>query len=212
MAKGAGTARARRRKRLTRAEQRANTRAALRDAAWTVFLRRGYAGSSVEEIAAEAGYTRGAFYYNFDSLGELFVDLLQARVYSLYREMGERRLEEERPTYSLRDAGDELGRMQADPDSRRHFRLWLELVAEAGRDEGLRKLAAGFWTGNRELLAELIRRDYDARGVAPPVDAGKLATAVIALDIGLALQHYVDPDGAPLDLYPELFEALFGGS
>jgi len=195
---------------MTRAEQRENTRAALRDAAWTVFLRRGYAGSSVEEIAAEAGYTRGAFYYNFDSLGELFVDLLQARVYSLYREMGERRLDEDQPTYSLREAGEELAQMQADPDSRRHFRLWLELLAEAGRDDGLKQLAAGFWTGNRGLLAELIRRDYDARGVPPPVDAGRLATAVIALDVGLALQHYVDPEGAPLDLYPELFETLFG--
>lgn len=197
-------------KRLTRAEQRANTRAALRDAAWTVFLRRGYAGSNIEEIAAEAGYTRGAFYYNFGSLGELFVDLLQVRVYSLYREMGERRLNASEPTYSLREAGIELAQMQANPEARRLFRLWLELLAEAGRDEGLRKLAASLWTGNRALLTELIRRDYDARGVPPPVEANKLATAVIALDIGLALQHYVDPDGVPLDLYAELFEALFG--
>jgi hypothetical protein len=32
---------------------------------------------------------------------------------------------------------------------------------------------------------------------------------MIAMDIGLALQHFVDPDGAPLDLYPELYELLF---
>jgi AcrR family transcriptional regulator len=209
MSTGTTKQRPRRPRRLTRAERRAETRSALLEAAWNVFLRRGYAGSSVEEIAEEAGYTRGAFYYNFTSLGELFVELLQERVYAVYREIGERRLAATGGPVSLRDAADELGQMQTRPETRRLFRLWLELLAEAGRDPTLRKLAAGFWTGNRAMLAELIRLDYDARGTAPPADPEKLATATIALDIGLALQHYVDPDHVPLDLYPDLFEALF---
>ena len=33
---------------------------------------------------------------------------------------------------------------------------------------------------------------------------------MIALDIGLALQHFVDPDAVPLTLYPRLYELLFG--
>jgi AcrR family transcriptional regulator len=203
--KGSGT-----KARLSRPERRAQTRGALLDAAWTVFLRRGYAGSSVEEIASEAGYTRGAFYYNFSSLGELFAELLQDRVYSLYREMGKRRLEQSQKPISLREAGEDLAQMQARPDARRLFRLWLELLSEAGRDKKLRGLAANFWRGNRALLTELIRSDYEARRTAPPVDPEMLASATIALDIGLALQHYIDPDGAPLELYPDLFEALFG--
>ena len=52
-----------------------------------VFLRRGLQGSSVEEIAAEAGYTKGAFYSNFKSKDELFVELLHARVYDRYAEL-----------------------------------------------------------------------------------------------------------------------------
>ena len=70
--------------RLTRKEKRAETRARLLDAAEQVFLRRGLQGSSVEEIAAEAGFTRGAFYSNFKSKEELFVELLQDRVYRQY--------------------------------------------------------------------------------------------------------------------------------
>jgi AcrR family transcriptional regulator len=188
----------------TRSERRSQTRAALLDAAWTVFLRRGYAGAGVEEIAAEAGYTRGAFYYNFASLDELFAELLQERVYARYREMGERQLAH--PT-SLREAAAELASVQAKPEARRLFRLWLELLAESGRNARLRKLAAGFWTGNRALLAELIRRENPDGTLDPE----KLATATIALDIGLAVQHHVDPDAVPLDLYPELFEALLAG-
>jgi hypothetical protein len=36
-----------------------------------------------------------------------------------------------------------------------------------------------------------------------------MATTLIALDIGLAIQHYVDPDNVPLDVYPEVFGKLF---
>jgi hypothetical protein len=33
---------------------------------------------------------------------------------------------------------------------------------------------------------------------------------VIALDIGLFLQHLVDPEAVPLDVYPPLYEIVFG--
>ena len=78
------------RPRLTRAEQQAATRAALIDAAAQVFAERGFTGASVEAIAARAGYTRGAFYSNFESKEELFAELLQERVYARYGEMAER--------------------------------------------------------------------------------------------------------------------------
>jgi AcrR family transcriptional regulator len=57
--------------RITRAERQAATRQELIDAAGRVFLRRGYEGASIEAIAEEAGYTRGAFYSNFGSKAEL---------------------------------------------------------------------------------------------------------------------------------------------
>ena len=47
---------------LTRAQKQARTRAALLDAGARVFVTHGFQGASVELIASEAGYTRGAFY------------------------------------------------------------------------------------------------------------------------------------------------------
>ena len=76
-------------KRLTRKEKQAETRRRLLDAGERVFLRRGLQGSTVEEIAAEAGFTRGAFYSNFEGKDELFVELLQDRVYRRYAEMAQ---------------------------------------------------------------------------------------------------------------------------
>jgi AcrR family transcriptional regulator len=193
---------------LTRAEKQARTRAALLDAAARVFVDRGFAGASVEVIAAEAGYTRGAFYSNFSSKEQLFAELLQERVYSIYRQMAEASAGADRPT--LRQVGKQLAAIQADPEGQWLFRLWLELLAHAGRDEQFRAIAAGFWSANRALTAASVEGAYSAAGRKPPVPAEHLATAMIALDIGLALQHFVDPDAVPLTAYPDLYELLFG--
>jgi AcrR family transcriptional regulator len=141
--------------RLTRPEQQARTRAALLDAGGRVFVERGFQGSSVEAIAAEAGFTRGAFYSNFSSKEELFAELLQERVYALYAEMAARSTEPDTRT-SPRETGEQLAAIQDAPGGRWMFRLWLELLAHAGRDAEFRSIAARFWSGNRALIAAAI--------------------------------------------------------
>jgi AcrR family transcriptional regulator len=195
------------RTRLSRAERQDRTRNELLEAAARVFIARGFEGASIEAIAAEAGYTRGAFYSNFESKEELFAELLQQRVYSVYRGMAEASVAGARP--SLRETGEQLARIQANEAGRWLFRLWLELLAHSGRDEKFREIAAGFWSANRQLIAAGTEQAYDDAGEEPPLPVDRLATAMIALDIGLALQHFVDPAAAPLELYPELYEALF---
>ncbi|WP_194762886.1 TetR/AcrR family transcriptional regulator [Microbacterium sp. UFMG61] len=54
---------------------RENTRARLLDAAAQVFAEVGLEGASVEAVCERAGFTRGAFYSNFDSKDELFLML-----------------------------------------------------------------------------------------------------------------------------------------
>jgi AcrR family transcriptional regulator len=195
--------------RLTRSESQARTRAALLQAGAEVFVERGFAGSSVEAIAERAGFTRGAFYSNFTSKEQLFAELLQERVYAVYRRMAERLLGGE-SQWSPRESGERLAAVQAHPDGRWVFRLWLELLAHADRSEEMRRLASGFWSGNRALLAQLAQRAYERRGEAPPIAPDRIASAMIAMDIGLALQHYVDPEAVPLDVYPDVWEAVFG--
>jgi AcrR family transcriptional regulator len=194
-------------KRRTRAEKQAETRAALLEAAGRVFVREGFQGASVEKISAEAGFTRGGFYSNFSSKEELFAELLQERVYSLYATMAQQRLRDERDRMpSERESGEQLAAIQGHPDGRWMFSLWLELLAAAGRDEQFKGIAARFWSGNRALITQVVNRAMDDH---PSLPAEHIATALIAMDIGLALQHFVDPEAVPLDLYPELFEALF---
>lgn len=57
------------------APRREQTRARLLDAAAEVFAEVGFEGASVEAVAERAGFTRGAFYSNFQSKDELFLEL-----------------------------------------------------------------------------------------------------------------------------------------
>jgi AcrR family transcriptional regulator len=197
-------------RRLSREERRAETRRSLLDAAAAVFIRRGLGGASVEEISAEAGFTRGAFYSNFESKEEMFVELLQERVYSSYRDLVQRVPQDAPPAEQLRWMADDLKDRYGREEDAWLFALWLELLAHAARNPEFRSLAATFWRDTRAVGAAQIERTFEASGTQPPTEPRDLAIAMTALDIGLAVQNLVDPDEVPLDLYPRLFEALFG--
>src|ERR1700691_127579 len=63
--------------RLSREESREQTQLRLLDGAQSVIAKKGLAATSVEDIALAAGYTRGAFYSNFRSKSDLFIELLR---------------------------------------------------------------------------------------------------------------------------------------
>ncbi|MFD6392219.1 TetR/AcrR family transcriptional regulator [Nocardia sp. NPDC060259] len=63
--------------RITR--RRAETRARLLDAAFRVFAEKGFGAVRIDDVCGAAGYTRGAFYSQFDSLEELFFVLYDQR-------------------------------------------------------------------------------------------------------------------------------------
>lgn len=68
------------RPRRTRAEQQAETRARLLDAAASEFAAHGFAGASIDAITQRAGYTRGAFYSNFEDKASLLLELSAAQM------------------------------------------------------------------------------------------------------------------------------------
>jgi AcrR family transcriptional regulator len=196
-------------RRLSREEKRAETRRRLLEAAATVFIRRGFQGASVEEICDEAGFSRGAFYSNFESKEQMFVELLHDRVYDEFRGLIERVPRELSPADRIRWAAEELKKGYERPAEQWVFALWLECLVHAARNPEFRSLAATFWSGTRQMNAQGIAEAYEERKEEPPIEPKHLATALTALDIGLAVQHLVDPEAVPLELYPRLYELLF---
>ena len=62
--------------RLSRAQTKEQTHGLLLEAAERVFVRMGYQGATLDLIAADAGFTKGAVYWHFDSKEALFLELL----------------------------------------------------------------------------------------------------------------------------------------
>src|SRR5271163_1891448 len=75
--------------RMSREQGRANTRERLLVAARSVFARSGFHGASVEEIAAEPGFSTGALYSNFDGKEDLFLVLMEREIDEHAREIAE---------------------------------------------------------------------------------------------------------------------------
>src|ERR1051326_9517460 len=66
--------------RLSRAEQNDRNRALLLAAARRVFLARGYYAATLEQIADEAGFSKGVVYSRFASKADMFLALLEERI------------------------------------------------------------------------------------------------------------------------------------
>ncbi len=184
-----------------RSERKAATRARLLEAAARVYARRGFAGATLDEVAGEAGFTKGAVYAHFGSKENLLLALLQEHLAGQIAEQLELfdrvRSDRERATWERPLAGSErwMRSLGEDPDP---FRLFVELWSYAQRDEELRKrLASGL---------DALRATFVSFGVESAADAGvetphtaheQFASALLGLILGLGLLKLADPGAVP---------------
>lgn len=196
--------------RRSREERKAETRAALLDAAGRVFARRGYHAASVDEVAAEAGYSTGALYSNFEGKEDLFLALLQREIEQqaegVAAAVAERRTLDERAR-----GGAEywIGFLDREPEL---VLLFMEFWAYAVRNPSVRSRFAARYAEVRSSLARIISdgaRDLGVELLLPPEH---LATAVDALADGFALQKLADPDSVPDELFADALAMLLEGA
>lgn len=190
---------------MTRSERRAQIRDELLDAAEALFARDGIQATSIEKIAAEAGFTRGAVYSNFADKDDLVVALLQRRVERSISEIHEIYEQHAEPEDFYR-ALHERQRRRKDADQERV--LFVEFWLYALRTPSLRPKLAARFAAKREAISNFIVRQYTDLGIELPVDPTRAATVVLALDEGLALHREVDPDAIPDGLFYEFLADL----
>lgn len=194
---------------LSRAESKARTRAKILAAAQLVFEREGFHGASLDQVAREAGFTKGAVYSAFDSKADLFFALLAER-------SAERRAEIER----LLGEGLEGGQLVAEI-SRRFARTlaaerdWWAVVIEfatvVARDEALRRRYAEHHDAMRDAIAQVVETSAAANGAGTTLDPQAVATISMAISNGLTLESLLSPGAVPQSLYVEAQAALYRG-
>ena len=177
-------------------------------AARRVFLTRGYHGSTLDAIAAEAGFSKGVVYSQFESKADLFLALLDERI-------AERAAENER---GVREAGGgaaavaalcALGSRRAQRETDWNL-LLLEFRAQAAREPALNERYAKAHARAIDGLAGLLTRMFEAAGVEPARPPELLATFVLALTSGVNLENLVAPGSLPADAVVELLERTLG--
>lgn len=196
-------------KRLSRADQREDTRRRLLDAARRVFLRRGFHGASLDLVADEAGFTKGAVYSRFESKADLFLALLDERITQRIAEMTAVAAEE-RGTMEL---GTAMGR-QWDTKLRTDEAwslLLIEFRLHAARDQAVNRRYAALHGKLRDAVAAIIAAEADESGEALPVPAADIARAALAMGTGAVLERAAEGNAFPAHLTETMQRAMVRG-
>ncbi len=182
------------------------TRTRFLQAAEKIFARDGFEAAKLEEIAAEAGYTRGAFYANFESKEDLFFALLErettSRIENVRKHVGKCQSSSEKLA-ALRQFW--LG-MCLD---RRWSLLAMEFKLFALRHPDVK---ARLTAMHRRLVTsgvEILEQIMEDLGQTLPVSAYGVGMAFFALSSGLTVQHMLDKAGMPEDAVREIMMRFF---
>jgi AcrR family transcriptional regulator len=175
-----------------RSARKAATRARLLEAAARVYAARGFAGATLDDVALEAGLTKGAVYGHFGSKDNLLVALMEEYV---AREIAEQVgfFDRDETTWKRPFAGSDSFMQELDeaPDA---FRLLIEFWLAASRDEALRERFAAGFAALRAMFAEFCRKSAIDAGLEPrPEIDHNTANVSLGLSLGLAMIRVVDP-------------------
>jgi len=175
----------------SRQQARTNaTRRKLLLAAEQIFARDGFEAARLEDIAGLAGYTRGAFYANFQSKEDIFFALLERWVGQRISEVDALLVQRESPAKLLRALREHYAQITQD---RRLALLSLEFKLFAIRHPEAHARLRARQRRLRVSAGALLRRIARVTGRTLPISCTAAATGFGALSSALSLEHFVDP-------------------
>ncbi len=165
------------------------TRRRLLKAAEAVFIRDGFQAAKIEDIAKAAGYSRGAFYANFQSKEDLFIAVAERELKGLIDKL--------RTAVHSESAVDKkakavLQTVQESAAARRWALLLLEFDLFFLRQPSLKKrvrpMQARLLSGIKAVFRDL----YDTANRKPPVSLTAVGLGFGAIFQGLTLQKILN--------------------
>ncbi|QPB22726.1 TetR/AcrR family transcriptional regulator [Rhizobium sp. 007] len=162
--------------RLTREQSQARTKAKLLASAREVVAREGYEGATIERIAEEAGFSKGAFYSNFNGKEDIFLYLLETHA-------GEDVIELQKLLGPIEDARELIDRLSNWAQERSSDPSWgmlaLELFRHARRNATFGERHSNLFRAQWEGLGKILLRLFP-EGKAP---AGPTALGGIVFEL-----------------------------
>lgn len=168
-----------------------DSQARVLDAAIAVLAGRGITQTSIQDIAEEAGLSKGAVHYHFESKEELLVEVMgrccanvEARVRGAFEEPGS-------PIERVRRALVEMWTLRR--DGAKEFRVLSELHVLGRQNATIREALGAAYRRARDQIVEIGFKRLVEMGVRPKVPLAVAPRLVIAMLDGLAMQQMVDP-------------------
>lgn len=194
--------------RLTRKQQQALTRSTLLVSAARVLAEKGLYRASIDEIAADGGFTKGAFYANFESKEQLFLALLDEH-------FAERLASIERLTAGAGEIPEQAERvgqdfLQAVRGDEEWCRLFLEFTYHATRHESFRREFVARNDALRDGITAIYARRAAEAGIVLSVSPRLIAQMTFAMAHGVAVDQLLDGD-SPDELFGTMLRLFFAG-
>jgi AcrR family transcriptional regulator len=178
---------------------RDDTREKLFEAAARVFEEQGIGGASIEDLAAAAGFTRGAFYSNFKSKDELIIAMLEEHVEQSIRRMHEL-LARHTTLADFIEALKTMDRSKQDPLGRSPL-LHMEMILFVARAEKRRPELAKRLRARRKLITDIVETTANNSGNNGVLNPAWVGAVVLALEDGFRLHRLIDPETTPADSF-----------
>lgn len=178
--------------RLTRAEQQRRTHDRLLAAGLAVLARRGFLAASVEEIAAEAGYTRGAVYKHFGGKEGLWLAAMDAQAEAHLTLLDQ----------ALSEATDQDGLVRAltpvaiadDEEAARWSLTAAEFMAAVARQPETAVAVVAAQREHEERIVAVLDKHLGRLGLRPALPLPQVVVMLGVMGGGLALRRGMDPD------------------
>jgi TetR/AcrR family transcriptional regulator, transcriptional repressor of aconitase len=180
------------RKRLTREESKEVTHMRLIEAAEWLFIRKGFDDASVDEISETAGYSRGAFYSNFEDKEQVFLALMDRRRSEVLKALDDILQKISEPTRRIQAVREWFSNRWRLRD---FIALQIEFSRRAMRDRSIRKHLAEIRRQDLETYARWVGEYFGAADGVPADRPGIVALVLWAVAQGLgSLAIDADPE------------------
>lgn len=191
-------------------EAAAITREQLLEAALQIFRNKGYTATTLDDIARQAGTTRGAIYWHFGGKAELFNTMV--------REQYARPVADSIAIFKMNSSPLEklrtlLIKMICYPEEDSNYRTMLELVS--WKTEAFPELAEGIQEkvqGTQEFVkhvTSLVQRGIDAGEIRAGWRAEIVATTAVGMIYGIISTWLLDQSAFSLKAYAEEAVEIF---
>lgn len=173
-------------------------RGELADAVLCVMAARGVQGTTMREVAREAGWTTGAFVHHFHDKAGMIEFACEAWMRRI-RASADAAVGGQTGLAALRSflAADLPG---GDPASDEELRIWHSMIEAASRNDRLAETWRGMYEEYSHECARLLREAIDEGEIPSSCDVEQATAALIATVDGLNVRRLVDAKRVTTDL------------